>query len=754
MHESRTALQARLGNPPTALWAAGLFTVVYNAVFLCLLVIQPGSHAFFVALDDITQCAGIFVVVGLSLTSVVSTRRRGVRNWAPLLLCLGPLGFAIGQVIWTIYEVVLNQPTPTPSLADAFFLLEYPLLTAGILLLPHRPLSLASRGRALLDGLIALAGFLTFSWYFILGPTMLQDAASVLARVVNTAYPLWDLALIGCLLALLGRSPRSLMRPVVAAIVLGLLSVVTTDSIFDIGVLHNTYATGWLSDLGWPFGEMTVSLAGGMAAVALAREQSAGALRGTGDEDGDAELTPTSWGSLTPYAMVPAVAGLSIYIAHFKGDRVLEPGVYSLGAAQLLMVIARQAVSVLENHQLFDRLRDAYRQVGDKNRALTQANQRLQTLATTDPHTELPNHRALVSVLDQEIERCRRYGRVSAILVVDLDHFKTINDSFGHITGDAVLREAAHIMRATLRSVDTIGRWGGEEFLVILPEIEGDDALVAAERLREAVARHALQSAACHVTCSIGVAVYPDDGGGRDRLIEAADQAMYLAKRMGRNQTRAASESLRHRLPMVEPGRAEPSTLLETVEGLRALIAGKAQFSAAHTEAVVELAIATATALGCEAEEARMVGMAASVHDIGKIAVPDAVLLKPDRLNDDEWMLMRRHPIVGADIVAHLAGLAQLAPMVRSHHERWDGAGYPDGLEGNEIPLGARILAVVDAYVAMVQGRPYQAARDPRWALQELRECAGTQFDPRVVKAIERIIATRPARSESTSLAG
>jgi HD-GYP domain-containing protein (c-di-GMP phosphodiesterase class II) len=155
---------------------------------------------------------------------------------------------------------------------------------------------------------------------------------------------------------------------------------------------------------------------------------------------------------------------------------------------------------------------------------------------------------------------------------------------------------------------------------------------------------------------------------------------------------------------------------------------------------VATLTMRVAFALGCDAAEVRMIGLAARLHDVGKVAVPDAVLQRPGRLSAEEWGPMRMHPIVGADVVSRVPALRALAPVIRAHHERWDGGGYPDGLAGEAIPLGARIVAVVDAYSAMTTDRPYRQGRDAAWALGELRRCAGTQFDATVVEALARVV--------------
>ncbi len=374
--------------------------------------------------------------------------------------------------------------------------------------------------------------------------------------------------------------------------------------------------------------------------------------------------------------------------------------------------------------------------------------------AGTDGLTGLPNQTAMIAALDRELERARRYNRPCSALFLDVDHFKALNDSHGHPAGDTALRDFARIVSETIRSVDLLGRWGGEEFLVLLPETDDMSALLSAERLRAAVAGHRFTIAGgLHLTCSIGTATYPRDGDDRSLLIEAADRAMYVAKHLGRNQVRAVDDPA---VALLAGGRLaddsrEQTAMAGTVEALAALVNARDAYTGMHTHEVAALSIKLAHAMGLGAAESRMVGVAARLHDVGKIAIPDAILRKPGRLSDDEWALMREHPRVAADVVGWVPALRAFVPLIRAHHERWDGAGYPDKLMGDAIPLGARIIAVADAYAAITTERPYRQQSDRAWALAELRRCAGLQFDPAVVTALERVFLSH---ASDTAFAG
>ncbi len=369
---------------------------------------------------------------------------------------------------------------------------------------------------------------------------------------------------------------------------------------------------------------------------------------------------------------------------------------------------------------------------------LQEAHDELAALATTDFLTTLPNHRAMVLAIDHELERRTRYGRQFALCFLDLDNFKEFNDALGHAAGDGALRETAEVIRGSARGVDIVGRWGGEEFIVLLPETDSAGALDAAERIRAAIARHSFASAqGAHLTCSIGVAVCPGDGSDRDTLLSGADQAMYASKRLGRNQVIAASDRAAAALAAdADAVHRDGHLLFGAVEALVALVDARDRYTAAHSTEVANLCRQAALALGCDANEAHVIGLAARLHDIGKVAVPDAVLTKRGRLDSDEWELIRRHPMIGADIAGRIPALCDALPLIRGHHERFDGCGYPDGLAGDQIPLGARIISVADAFSAMITDRPYRSGIPAAHALEELQRHAGTQFDPRVVDAV------------------
>jgi PAS domain S-box-containing protein/diguanylate cyclase (GGDEF)-like protein len=333
--------------------------------------------------------------------------------------------------------------------------------------------------------------------------------------------------------------------------------------------------------------------------------------------------------------------------------------------------------------------------------------------ALHDALTGLANRRKLYVDVEQALESGD--GRAFAIGIFDLDGFKAYNDVFGHPAGDTLLSRLGRRLADAIGDDGTAYRMGGDEFCVFT-WVDDPGALIEAARVALCD-----QGDGFAIRCSCGFAVLPSEATTLDRAIQLADERLYRDKRANK-----VTDSLQVRDALVQ------------------LIAEQRKELGASSINVADLAAATAQKLGLSADDVACTRIAAQLHDIGKTAVPEAILSKPGPLDSEEWDFMRRHTLIGERIVAAAPALARIAPIVRATHERPDGNGYPDGLVTEAIPIGARIVAVVDAFSAMVSARPYKPALTIDRALSELRRCAGTQFDPSVVDAFARVVE-RPA---------
>ena len=358
---------------------------------------------------------------------------------------------------------------------------------------------------------------------------------------------------------------------------------------------------------------------------------------------------------------------------------------------------------------------------------------RMEQAARTDALTGLLNHGAMQVRVREEIARARRDGTPLACAIVDLDDFKRVNDLRGHQAGDELLRRVAGAIAQQLRPYDLVARYGGDEFVVLLPGSDARAALQVAERIRAAVASggdgdDALAGAGA---CSIGVASWQDPLDA-SALLERADHSLLLAKRMGKGRVALANAEVEDELTVLQRRGGSPAA----VQALAAAIEERDAYTRTHSEDVVHLARGVAMLLGMESEQVGRIADAALLHDVGKLAVPHEILHKAGPLTAEEWEVMAEHPIAGERLLLRIPELAPIAPIVRHEHEHWDGTGYPDGLHGRNIPIGSRIILACDAYHAMITPRPYRPALEPAAAVQELRRGAGAAFDPEVVDAL------------------
>jgi diguanylate cyclase (GGDEF)-like protein len=349
--------------------------------------------------------------------------------------------------------------------------------------------------------------------------------------------------------------------------------------------------------------------------------------------------------------------------------------------------------------------------------------------AIRDPLTGLYNRRYFWEALEKEAQRAGRYGSQAALVLFDVDDFKKINDSRGHSVGDDVLRGIAAAVTPLLRPVDSFARIGGEEFALLLPETAQFEALLVAERMRAAISRSDL-APGVRVTVSAGVGACPQDATTRDDLVRRTDSALYWAKRNGKDLCAVVNEAT--------------DDISERASDLGAAVANLTQMVTAfdtegHGQTVAAYAVALGEALGFKAQQLSRLRRAAVLHDVGKVAVRAEILNTPGELTEEEYAEVKLHSNVGAAMLRH-AGLTEEAGWVRHLHERFDGAGYPEGLEAGNIPIESRVLFVADAFAAMTSDRVHQAAIEPPLALAELRRCAGSQFDPRLVRVFCKLI--------------
>ena len=397
--------------------------------------------------------------------------------------------------------------------------------------------------------------------------------------------------------------------------------------------------------------------------------------------------------------------------------------VYSQEEMDLLMTLVNNAAIVIENAKMYEEAKHQ---------------------AITDGLTKLYNHRNFHEVLGQIIQD--KSYEVFSVAMIDVDLFKLYNDLYGHSAGDKALAKIAEVIKNATRKEDFIARYGGEEFAIIFPNIEGVESYKAIEQIRKAVESNFLSNEVNeYITVSIGVASYPNDGKTAEDILECADSAMYVAKRSGRNQGILFSKknevyySINNHKEVEKMQNSIQSAYFSAIYALAATIDAKDHYTYGHSESVSSYAVALARAAGLTDEKVNIVKNAGLLHDIGKIGIPESILAKTSVLTFEEHETMKRHVDISVSIIKHIPSLIKVIPAIMSHHERYDGKGYPRGIKGESIPIEGRCLGIVDAFDAMITDRPYRKGLSVEAAISELINCSGTQFDPRLTELFIRL---------------
>lgn len=456
---------------------------------------------------------------------------------------------------------------------------------------------------------------------------------------------------------------------------------------------------------------------------------------------------------------------------------VLEKSHEMVGAITTLVELAESSTAALENQLT---VLQAVAAVNNETSTLTRPQSATQTAsALYDPLTGAIAHSAFMMRLEPDVEFARQHQRPLALALFDIDDFRAVNQRFGYAFGDDVLFAVAERLRDTLGEGDLLARLGANCFAIVWPGMTAQPAQAAVERVINAVTTRPLMIPSDNalkvaeivpITLRAGLALCPDDGYAAHALIAIAEDAIAARAHRSSRQTHmlmpwsrdqsdgqadVTTEATQTELPALTgtsaPPPAQPLTPVSyldamtqqhsSIQALTSALEAQDPAGIARARLLAELAEETAIIMGRSNEEARLVGLGALLHDVGNLGIPAEILEKPEPLTPEEWSFVRKHPHLGHRLLSSVGGvLAAVAAIVASHREHWDGKGYPAGIAGEHIPLGARIVAVCDVYGAMISERPYRPAHTPTEAADEIAKHAGTQFDPAVVKAFIQVL--------------
>ncbi|MDX6583171.1 MAG: hypothetical protein QOI10_2355 [Solirubrobacterales bacterium] len=585
---------------------------------------------------------------------VVRAVQSPAQRWIWLSFGLGLGAWTAGDIYWTEALAGVNH-APYPSFADLGYVLAYPFLYIGLVLMVRRQVRFSAG--AWLDGAIGgLAGAALAT--AILAPALIGLTKGDPAVVAtNLAYPIGDVLLLSVLIAGVTVAGLRVGRSWLL-IGIGIAAWAVADPIYLYQTATGTYAGGYLDSL-WLIGGVAIAAAAvGAKTIAPERRESH---------------------SIVFPALFTVVAVGVLTWDHYS--RLSEISIW-LAVATLAAVVLRLLLTFRENRVLLGVVRHE---------------------SVTDALTGLDNRRSLMI----DLARVTEGSRETILVMLDLDGFKTYNDGFGHPAGDLLLQRLGGELSRAVAPDGTAYRLGGDEFCVLTgggsEHVDGVLA-VAGAALSE-------RGEGFSITASSGAVLMPVEANNPTDALRTADTRMYADK-----------------------GLRASSAQRQTHDVLLRVLREREPSLSDHLRGVARLAAAIGRAASLDAEQLDALARAAELHDIGKIAIPDRILHKPGPLDAAEWELMHGHTTIGERILAGAPAMAPVAELVRSSHERWDGGGYPDGLEGDEIPLGSRIIFVCDAFEAMTEQRSYRRAISPEAALAELRRCAGTQFDGRLVE--------------------
>jgi len=696
--------------------------LVFAGVYLSFHFMPISSKVKVAAVDAAYLIPPALAIIGLSLAAI-KVERGEKRFW--LYLALANVLFFAGEVFWIYHEVVLNIEPPLPSIADYSFWIGYIFFFLALISMARFSKTKAlTKVRYFLDLAVVMISAFIIIFFFILRPIyMMYPATQFFQKAVNLSYPVLDSGIIFGILINLTIYKSSQRKNSKFLIALGLLFYAVGDLAFNYFSIAEIYSPENLLsnilDLSWLFGYFLFFMA---AIYRLMKDEEPKEPKLWQFK---AKSDSLSLKDLGIPALILVTIPFLMYMARFQSHNVFDYWAFVITATLLSMITAlRAAIVIAENKQLFSH-------------------------SMTDHITGLFNLRFFHEQLPLELDRAKRYSEQLSLAVIDIDDFRQINAVYGHDRGDKILAEVGEAIKATCRSSDTVYRIGEDSYTLIMPQADSVAAFKTATRIQKEVsAVRGLEEKPLSV--SIGIAIFPDHAVDKDKLVKKAQGALYWIKFQTKNHILVYNEEVVKVLDAEEQiKRLEEKAYLDQVHALAATVDTRDHYTRFHSAHVSSLATTLAKKMGLSSKNIALIEIAALLHDIGKIGIPDRILKKKGSLTEEQRKVIQEHPQLSKKILGATT-FKEILPWVLSHHERWDGKGYPQGLKGDEIPIEARILAICDAFDAMNSDRPYRKALPVETALKVIKEESGKQFDPKMTGIFISLITAKTAALSST----
>lgn len=687
--------------------------VSYGAL---LFILKPGERVS----DIILRTLYIIPVIGSVIACLWASRKTLSYKRLWRLMSLGMFFWMAGELIFLGYVTkygVANVPSPT--LADVFSIAYVPIILGVMFSLGRMRRPFDNEKKQFLANVImlALAAFLLCYKFLLIPQWFANPDMSVVQKTYAIAYPMFDWIVIVSLLLASHRLQGSHIEGWIVLLISAFsFSIIADMTFYMFGNERNPYTT-------WAL--MCTAILIVMSAI----DEVTGAIIGIRSswrtnisklQDAQA-LTQRPWRTI----MVQFIASVIIPIVwlaySYDGSKSEIPVLAVATTAILMLLIYRNHLLISANAILFAKsLRDAL--------------------------TGLNNHRYFQEALNKAIVNADKTSKPVSLIIIDIDDFSQVNNLYGHSFGDKVLATMGGAILSKIGEDVEACRLSGDEIGIVLPGTDWAEAFVVAESIRQTVNK-ALKAAFSDksIGMSMGVSVYPKLAKDKDELFNTAVGALYWVKMHGKNKTLVYDINIVKALSADERAkRAEEAALIDMVRSLALAVDARDPYTRLHSKRVSEMAAKLAKFIGLDDKRVAKIEIAGMLHDIGKIGIPDNILNKPSKLTQEEMDVVKNHPTLSAQII-NSTSLKDVVSSVKAHHERWDGRGYPYNLEGEEIPLEARIIAIADTFDAMVSDRPYRKALAVKDALSEIERCAGTQFDPVLAKQFILMFATQGA---------